>query len=187
MEENIHIAITRTVKPGFEEAFEQAIQDFFAKTTGLPGSLGAHLIRPVPGSEKNTYGILRSFKSKNDRDAFYQSGDFLEWEKSVQPMVEGDYSRDNLHGLEAFFADPTIVYHPPKWKMAIVTWLGVWPTVFIVSGLLSPYLKLPALASTAVVTFLVVVLLSWVVMPFLTKIMRPWLKPKKSLFTDTEE
>ncbi|MDJ0621773.1 MAG: hypothetical protein QNJ17_02340 [Desulfocapsaceae bacterium] len=180
MEENIHVAITRTVKAGFEEPFEQAIQDFFAKTMGLQGSLGVQLIRPVPGSGNNSYGILRSFKSEKDRQAFYASAAFMEWEKVVEPMVEGEYTRKDLHGLEAFFSDPNTIRHPPKWKMAFVTWLGVWPTVFAVTQLLSPHLSLPVLAATGVDTFVVVVILSWAVMPLLTKIMRPWLRSKST-------
>lgn len=180
MEENIHVAITRNVKPGFEEAFERAIQDFFAKTMGQPGSLGAQLIRPVPNSGNNSYGILRSFKSDKDRRAFYASTAFKDWEKMVEPMVEGDYTKRNLHGLEAFFSDPNIIRHPAKWKMAFVTWLGVWPTVFAVTQLLSPHLKLPALAATGLDTFVVVVILSWAVMPLLTRIMRPWLRPEST-------
>ncbi len=175
MDKDIHVAITRAVKPGLEEAFEQAIQDFFTRTSSHQGSLGAQLIRPVPGSTNNTYGILRSFKSEADRLAFYQSEDFLKWQEEVESMVEGEYTRKDLHGLEAFFADPTILKHPPKWKMAFVTWLGVWPTVFIITQFLSPYLRLPVIVGTAADTFLVVVMLSWLVMPMLTKLFRPWL------------
>lgn len=159
MEENIHVAITRNIKPGFEEPFERAILDFFAKSMGMQGSLGVQLIRPVPGSGNNSYGIIRSFKSEKDRQAFYASAAFKEWEKTVEPMVEGEYTRKDLHGLEAFFSDPNIIRHPPRWKMAFVTWLGVWPTVFAVTRLISPHLNLPAFTVTAIDTFIVVVIL----------------------------
>lgn len=66
----IHDAITRTVKPGCEEAFEKAIRTFFADSLNEPGTLGAQLL-PLPESESRTYGILRSFASVEDRDAFY--------------------------------------------------------------------------------------------------------------------
>lgn len=178
MEPTIHVAITRKVIPGYEDAFEKTIKRFFAETAEVPGVLGAQLIRPIPGSSGNTYGILRSFAGENERDAFYRSDTFREWQEVVAPMVEEHYRRTSLHGLEAFFADPTVATHPPRWKMAIVTWLGVWPTVFIVSQILAPYLKpLPSWASSAGVTLLVVLALTWIVMPFLTKVMRPWLKP----------
>jgi antibiotic biosynthesis monooxygenase (ABM) superfamily enzyme len=177
MSEAIHVAITRKIKPGSEAEFERAIQQFFAKAAMSPGSLGAQLIRPLPGSANNTYGILRSFASEQDREAFYRSDQFRQWERTVRPIVENEYSRRDLHGLEAFFSDPDIVKHPPRWKMAVVTWIGVWPTVFLVAGLASPYLtEWPAWLATGAITLLVVAALTWAVMPVLTRLTRWWLR-----------
>jgi hypothetical protein len=177
MEPTIHVAITRKVKPGFEADFEKALQKFFAQSLQHKGALGAQLIRPIPGSDNRTYGIIRSFAGVEDRDAFYQSDSFREWEAVVQDLVESECSRRDLHGLEAFFFDPGAIQHPPRWKMAIVTWLGVWPTVFILSTLVGPHLApLNPLAASAIITMLVVVGLTWAVMPALTKLFRPWLR-----------
>ena len=172
----IHVAITRRVKHGCEKEFESSIQTFFKDSFIATGSLGAQLIKSLPGSSDQTYGILRSFASEQDRDQFYQSHHFLEWEKTVEQLVEPDYTRNDLHGLEAFFVNPSATRHPPKWKMAIVTWLGVWPTVFIISMFTSPYLQgLPAWLATGFATLLVVLALTWMVMPLLIKIFQPWL------------
>jgi hypothetical protein len=177
MEPTIHVAITRKVKQGFEADFEQALLKFFAQSLKHKGALGAQLIRPVPGSDNRTYGIIRSFAGVEDRDAFYRSDSFREWEAAVQDLVESECSRRDLHGLEAFFSDPGAIKHPPRWKMAIVTWLGVWPTVFIISQLVAPHLaQLHPLAASAIITMLVVVGLTWAVMPVLTKRLRPWLR-----------
>lgn len=177
MEPSIHVAITRTVKPGFEADFEKALQKFFIKSLKHQGALGAQLIRPIPGSDNRTYGIIRSFASIEDRDAFYRSDSFREWETAVQTFVESDYSRRELHGLEAFFSDPGAIEHPPRWKMAIATWLGVWPTVYIVSQMVGPHLTpLPPWGASAIITMLVVAVLTWAVMPALTKLLRPWLR-----------
>ena len=178
MDSTVHIAITRIVKPGSEKEFEHAILDFFSKTTDFPGSLGAQLIRPIPGSEDRKYGIMRSFVNKRRQEAFYESAAFAEWVETVKPLVEENYERKPLHGLEAFFNDPSMATHPPKWKMAITTWLGVWPTVFLVSQVSEPFIKqIPRIGATGLVTLVVVILLSWAVMPGLIKLLRPWLKP----------
>lgn len=177
MEPSIHVAITRKVKPGFEADFETALLKFFAQSLQHKGALGAQLIRPIPGSADRTYGIIRSFAGIDDRDAFYQSDAFREWEAAVQTFAEPDYSMRELHGLEAFFADPGAIKHPPRWKMAMVTWLGVWPTVFVISQLVGPHLApLQPLGASAIITMLVVVILTWAVMPALTKLLRPWLR-----------
>ncbi len=73
MDRPVHVAITRRVKPGREAAFEDAVGRFFSDTIRDKASLGALLIRPVPGTQDRSYGILRTFVSESDRDAFYES------------------------------------------------------------------------------------------------------------------
>jgi antibiotic biosynthesis monooxygenase (ABM) superfamily enzyme len=178
MEASIHVAVTRTVKPGCEEAFEDAIHDFFAEALQEPHSLGAQLLRPLPGANDHTYGILRSFASEEDRDAFYASDPFRRWQETVGPFVEDTYSRRELHGLEAFFWEEQPSGPPPRWKMAVLTWLGVWPTVYFVSTALGvPLQGLPHWVATGVVTLVVVLILAWGIMPTLTRWLRPWLHP----------
>ena len=132
----VHVAITRTVRPGCAEPFEEAIRSFFADSLKDQASLGALLLRPLPGTNVRTYGILRSFSNDKDRDAFYRSESFLRWQEAVKPFVEEDYSRRNLHGLKAFCTDTSLIDNPPRWKMAILTWLGVWPTVLFFTVLI---------------------------------------------------
>jgi hypothetical protein len=99
MDRPVHVAITRRVKPGCEAAFEDAISRFFSDTLREKASLGALLIRPLPGTQNRTYGILRSFANEQDRDAFYNLINFRKWDESVKNLVEEDYTRQNLHGL----------------------------------------------------------------------------------------
>ncbi len=178
MPEPVHVAITRKVKPGCEENFEQAILKFFADSQDQTDTLGAQLLRPLPGSDQRTYGILRSFSSAHARDAFYRSPAFAQWQAAVQPLVEGQYTRRNLHGLEAFFHESAGEGEPPRWKMALLTWLGVWPTVYFVSALVAQGLiaHWPAWLAVGVDTLVVVIVLTWAVMPALTRMARSWLK-----------
>lgn len=177
MNKPVHVAITRKIKRGSEEAFEKAIQRFFSESAIASGSLGALLIKPIPGSDGNTYGILRSFASEEERKEFYKSDKFSEWEKTIDALLEDKYSRHDLHGLEAFFANTGLIQHPPKWKMAIVTWLGVWPAVFLASHFVSPYLEgFSIWIRTGLVTLLVVLALTWAIMPMLTRLLRSWLR-----------
>lgn len=103
MSDPLHVAITRKVKPGCESAFGEAILRFFASSFSHVGTLGAYLMRPLPGSDHRTYGILGSLASEADRDAFYASEGFRHWQQTVLHLVETDYSHRPLHGLEAFF------------------------------------------------------------------------------------
>ncbi|MGV3523408.1 MAG: antibiotic biosynthesis monooxygenase [Candidatus Sericytochromatia bacterium] len=168
----VHVAILRRVKPGQQAAFEEAVERFF-KTAPEAGSLGAQLIRPLPGGDPHEYGILRSFPDPATRDRFYASAHFQDWERSIAAYVEGPGTRMPIHGLEAWFRTPN---SPPRWKMALVSWSGVWPSVFGVSLVVGPFLKgLPPFLGVGISTFFVVILLTWGVMPQLTRVLRGWL------------
>ena len=70
--------------------------------------------------------------------------------------------------------------HPPRWKMAIATWLGVFPTVFVVSQIIGPLMgSVPHVVATGLITLVVVLALTWAVMPGIIKLLRPWLKPEQ--------
>lgn len=171
------VAITRKVKPGREQEFESALEEFFASARGEPSTEGQFYMRPA-AMDGSTYGILRAFKSTTDRDKFYRSEVFQSWLRTVEPLVDGVPEYRELHGLEAFFQQRS-GSHPPRWKMACITWLGVFPMVVLWANLLRPLTEdLHPIIATAIVTVLVVVSLAWIVMPLLSRLFRPWLHKK---------
>ena len=132
-----------------------------------------HLISPSPGSNSREYGILRTFTSEHERDAFYRSDLFGRWHKHVAELTEGERTYRELHGLEAWFrtVDP-----PARWKMALLTWLGVWLTSWLVGTLIGPPLAdFPTALSSAIIAAVIVVCLTWIVMPVLVKVFHSWL------------
>ena len=170
----VHYAITRKVKEGREAEFEERLRRFACDSLGDTGVVGVHLIGPLSESSPNEYGILRSFEDAESAESFYESHKFMSWSEGVQPLVEGQAKRRQLSGLEAFFREPG---PPPKrWKMAVVTWLGVFPSVLVWSALLGPALGwMPWLAAAAVINAAVVATLTWLVMPWLIRLLHSWL------------
>src|SRR5688500_913822 len=120
----IHIAITRRVRPGCEVEFQQALREFFQSSFGQNGVLGASMLTPPPGSDSREFGILRTFVSEAERDAFYASPIFMAWDERARTLTEGEPVYRELHGLEAWFRSPQ--RPPPRWKMAIATFIGVF-------------------------------------------------------------
>jgi len=169
----IHVAITRKVKAGCERAFDESLREFFQDSLDHRGVLGVHLISPPHGSTTREYGILRIFADERERDEFYRSGLFERWQKHVTQLTEGERSYRELHGLEAWFRSPE---PPARWKMALLTWLGVWPTSWLVGTSVGPRLaNLPSILSAAVIAAAIVVCLTWIVMPALVKGFHSWL------------
>ncbi len=174
----IHVAITRKVRPGCEEEFQQALREFFQTSFGHDGVWGAHMLTPPPGSDTREYGILRTFASEAERDAFYESEMFKRWEERARTLTEGEPEYRPMHGLEAWFRSPH--NPPPKWKMAVATFLGVFPLAMALQLTIGPMIgKWHFVLRNGVFNIFVVGLLAWVVMPIVTKILRPWLQPTK--------
>ncbi len=173
----IHVVITRRVRPGCEAQYQDALRRFFQSSFAHEGVLGASMIVPPPGSGSREFGILRTFASVRDRDAFYASPLFHEWNKTVAPFAEDDWTSRQLHGMEAWFRSPQSA--PARWKMALLTWLAVWPATLAVRVCLQPLLgaTLPAVLFTGVVTAGVVALLTWLLMPLLVRAAARWLQP----------
>jgi len=168
----IHVAITRRARLGCEAQFQAALREFFQSSFSHPSVLGAYMLLPPPGSRE--FGILRTFQNEHQRDTFYQSALFKEWEQRANTMTEGEPEYRQLHGLEAWFRSPT--NPPPRWKMAVVTLIGVYPISLLIGFLFSPHLKkLPLYLNLLIVSMLIVACLTWLVMPRLTRLFKSWL------------
>ena len=174
----IHVAITRRVRVGCEAEFQTALREFFQTSFAHGGVLGATMIVPPPGSDSREFGILRTFADEKERDDFYVSPIFKEWEKKCVPLTESDsWTQRPLHGLEAWFRSPH--QPPPRWKMAVATFLGVFPLAMILQLTIGPVIRdWPFVPRNAVFNACVVALLAWVVMPVVTKMLRGWLQPQ---------
>jgi antibiotic biosynthesis monooxygenase (ABM) superfamily enzyme len=177
-DEPIHIAITVRVCKSHVAEFERALKDFAGRSLVEPGARGVQCLYPPPGSASTEYGILRSFANARDRDAFYGSAFFKDWLARISPMVEGHSTRRQLHGLEAWFRDPKEPM-PPRWKMALLTWIAAWPASMFTQVVLALVVgrNVPQVLQAALVALGLVVILTWVAMPFLVRIAGPWLHP----------
>ena len=170
----IHIAITRRVRPGCEAEFLEALREFFQNSFDHGGVLGASMLVPPPDSASREFGILRTFRNEGERNAFYESALFKAWEERAKTLTEGEPVYRQLHGLEAWFRSSH--NPPPRWKMALVTLIGVYPISLSIGFLLSPHLKkLPLWQNLFIVSALIVMCLTWLVMPLLTRIFNPWI------------
>jgi len=176
MSNTVHVAITRRVKSENIQDFERLLAKFVSQSLNIPGSRGVHLLYPPPGADLQEYGILRSFASAADRDAFYTSKLYRDWLAQVAPLIEGGPIFRELHGLETWFRDEHFA-DPPVWKMALLTFIAVWPVSMAIPAILNPWLGkiAPALFAGAVALGIVLVL-TWVAMPLLVKLARPWLQ-----------
>ena len=85
-----------------------------------------------------------------------------------------------LTGLESWFTLPAQpgAAAPPPYKMALVTWVTIFPLITVVVIVAAPLIGgLPLVPRLAVTTLVTVSLMTWVVMPRVTRLLRRWLYP----------
>ncbi|WP_316367121.1 antibiotic biosynthesis monooxygenase [Candidatus Thiodiazotropha sp. CDECU1] len=175
----VTVLVTRRPKPGKEQAFEDYLTGITQAALQHQGHMGANIFRPSrPGGE---YRIVFKFDRRSNLERWENSTEREEW-RAIAEEVSEPRQVETISGLEAWFTLPTCAMnvHPPKYKMALLVWLGVFCLVTLLSGLLGPLIsEFPRLLQTFILTALVVVCLTYAVMPLLTRLFSGWLYPNK--------
>lgn len=168
----------RRAKPGHETEYESLVREMFAIMRPSQGFLGADILPPEEAG--GAYQIIVRFASEADLQQWDASPARAAVHQRMRAVAEDEPEYRRLSGLEAWFTSAVVpaTMHPPRVRMAIVTWLGIFPTVSLVLWFIAPLLQgVPFLLRTGLLTALIVVTMTWVVMPRLTKFMRSWLSP----------
>ena len=177
---HVTAVITHRVRPGYQPDYEAWIRGISAAARQFAGHLGVSILRPQPGAVPD-YVIVLQFDSCDRLTAWLRSEVRRSWIERVQPIIEEQESIQILTGLEAWFQLPQqpLQAAPKRYKQAILVWIGVMAvSLFVtpwVSALLAP---LPWLLTLAVNVAITVVLLSYVIMPQLTRWSKDWLFEK---------
>lgn len=173
----VTVVVRRRTKPGCEAPFESAMQEFIAFALAFPGNRGIHVLRSDQANPRE-YTVVDRFADAAARKAFTSSEPYREWMLRLRALTEEEPHIEEMGGLSGWFTLPDKPHAkpPPKPKMAIVTFLGVYP----LTSLIPPVLRhlLPGwhpLLLNILVTALVVSSLTWLVMPRLTRLFHKWL------------
>jgi len=142
-----------------------------------PGHRGSELHPPVAGVQDDWVAVTR-FATEADLETWLASP---EREHLIR---ESERFRDfHLQRVTASFGSwfPTTSGAgpaTPSWKTALSVLVGLYPTVVLLTlGLSALWPRAPLWASLLVGNVLSVSVLTWVVMPVVTRALGPWLEP----------
>lgn len=169
----VKIVLERRVLPGGEERFDQWVKRFMETASRFPGLEGSSILTSGPRGE---YFILLRFASLADLEHWQGSQEVNALIKEADTLSVAPDQAHVKTGFETWFTLPGIPAPPivpPRWKMAVVTWLALLPQVIILSFLIPA--GLPFLLDAAVSTAIPVAILTWVIMPRLTRLLYQWL------------
>jgi len=181
----VTVVITRKVKPGCKKAFEKFISGITASAMTFEGHLGTNVFRPS-SPEDNEYRIIFKFNRASNLKIWEESECRRQWLARAESLrLEPDKIRI-ITGLETWFTLPAAkrIVPPPRYKMATVTLLALFPLIQLANYTLAPLLELlplPLLLRRLIITAIIVSLMTYVAMPRMTKLFSKWLYPKKHL------
>jgi len=179
MDSSVHVTavITHRVRPGREMGYEEWLKEIAADSRNFEGYLGAHILRPELGVTAD-HVIVLQFDTCQHLEIWMQSDTRKIWVERVKPLIDEPESIKTLTGLEPWFQLPGQPSHsPPKlFKQAILVWIGVAASFLVVSPLVAALLaSWPGVLRLLVKLTIMVALLTYVVMPFLTRRFQGWL------------
>jgi uncharacterized protein len=159
------------------------------------GHVGASVLDDPDSRE---YHILFSFTDRTSLRAWLDSAERRRWLARVGQLLEADQGLQQLTGLETWFKLPggnvPPMKPPPRWKMWLVSVVAVYPLVLTFQALLVPSMTgLPLPLKALSFPLVLLTLMTFVVMPVVTRLLRRWLGPglaatgSRSRGTDTLE
>ena len=143
----------------------------------FPGFKGATTLVPNEGDPNVRYNVWR-FHDQATLDAWRNSPERVKLIEEVGNYASQYYAEAT--GLETWFSLPNVgaIVAPPKWKMAIATIFGAYVVNFLEHLVFSQYFDpLPLLEGSLLYIIILVALLTYVVMPSMSRLLRTWLYP----------
>lgn len=165
----------RTVNVGQKEAYEHWNETMIRLSEQYPGHISTSVIDAGDGR----YYTLQQFDSHKHLQDWLKSD---ERQKHLHDL--GGIAQDTpdaptaMTGMETWFRLPGQVMsrHIPRWKLVIVTFLVIYILATLYNGLIAPHLhSWPLLLRSALLPACMVVLMTYIIMPNLTRVLRKWL------------
>jgi uncharacterized protein len=172
----VTIDVIKQVKPGCEPEFEQALTDLITAAEGFDGHLGSNVFRT-----ESEYRVVFKFNHLSRLQQWENSAIRRKLVDRAERYTVGAGKFQVLTGLETWFTlTPGQAVVPPlRYKMLIVTCLAAFPTLNLVTLVMSPLLQVfPVLLKTLISMVVMLTLMTYVIMPRMTKLFAAWLYPK---------
>lgn len=172
----VTVSVARRVRPGREADYENWVHGICGAAREFPGHLGVEVLRPGPRTN-NEYVIIYRFDTFEHGRAWETSEARAANMSKLDGLVAAE-NRKKVSGLEFWFDLPELpaTAHPSQHKMALTLIGVVFSLLILLNLLLAPVLgELNWVVRTLIIVIFQVLLMTYVVMPKLTRLLKDWL------------
>lgn len=164
--------IRRSVESSQSAAFLEALKHQAETFSRLHPRASMKVFRSTAADGELEVTIIQHFATQADHDAWFRSREFQAWREEIAPREAGSVTK--YIGMQALFANGSD--GPPRWKMAMLLILAVYPMSLAISEWFAPALAhIPTLLGTLITSVAIVWMMTYVITPLLTTIFARWL------------
>lgn len=191
MSDPITVSIRREVDPTRIAETTEWVQRGVNMANTYPGFLGSGWVRA--GADSHVWHMLYRFADEDTLVAWEDSPERAAWLATGEGLVLSERSR-RRSGIEGWFDEPAtgsvtvqtaegtasgaIVKAPPRWKQAVSIWLGFFPVNLLFTYAMSPipgWNELPIWLRVLTTTLVLTPIMTYWVLPWVTRALRHWL------------
>jgi antibiotic biosynthesis monooxygenase (ABM) superfamily enzyme len=173
---DVTVVVSRNVFPGHERDYDEWVRRLVAAAKEAPGNKGVTMLIPPPG-KSGLYHIVLRFADEKSVHQWETS--YIRQKLSHEADAFSRRSRQEASGLETWFSIPECpeLETPPRWKMAIVTFIAVYLLTIIIVPVQEIIFKGANFYLLNILTVVLLVgIMTYAVMPWFSRyVFRKWL------------
>jgi antibiotic biosynthesis monooxygenase (ABM) superfamily enzyme len=176
-EEPVTVVYSWRAKPGKQSDFAEWAKGVTAAAARFPGNLTATVIHEQGSRD---FHIITQFVNREALQRWLNSRERMRWHERVRAIADARTAVQQRTGLETWFHVPghaeETIKPPPRWKQWIVTLVAVYPLVLLFQAFVLPHVAdWPLWAKSALFPLIILTLMTYVVMPLVSRLLRGWL------------
>lgn len=178
----VTMVISEIVTPKHQHEYENWVAGINQVVKKVEGFIGVDVIRPRDKT-KLEYVVILRFDSYDNLSNWRKSGLCIEWLEKAEHMVVRQVASRAALGMEMWFnmSEKQIqsADSPPFYKQVTIGILAVYPLVFLIDHTIGPHIQdLNYFVRIFISVSLISTLITFPMMPMLTKLLNKWLYPK---------
>ena len=180
--EQVTVMFSELIKPGKAKEYENWLEGIQEDLKQFQGFVEINVIKPSDPHSLEYISLVK-FDSQDNLIKWRESSVLAKWLSQLHDLVSEPATIQQAYGLELWFSRPKVFItaeSPAFWKQVLLGVATVYPMILLLNFVLEPVTgDLPWLLSLFINVVLLSSLLTYPIMPYVTKYLQNWLYPNR--------